>query len=256
MILAIDIGNTNTHFALFNNDKVIKRMIMDDDTIEQERNYNRTAASFVRYNITHVGIASVVPALIRPIFHWSMKKFSIKPLIINNKVKLPINLKVKSPITLGADRICNAVAAYELYKKKKEHIIIVDLGTAITYDVVLKNGNFAGGAIAPGMNLLNTALYDYTAQLPLLDKKELRVPDNPIGKNTNKALQSGIVLSVVDSINGMIARINRQLKKECKIILTGSYANMISGFLDYKAELNENLVSDGIHHIVKYNYGI
>lgn len=256
MILAVDIGNTNTHFALFNNDKIIKRMILDDDVIEQERKYNRTVASFVRYNITHVGIASVVPALIRPIFHWSMKKFNIKPLIINNKAKLPINLKVKSPITLGADRICNAVAAYELCKKKKENVIIVDLGTAITYDVVLKNGNFIGGAIAPGMNLLNTALYDYTAQLPLLTGRELRVPDNPIGKNTVKALQSGIVLSVIDSINGMITRINRQLKKECKVILTGSYTKVIAESIDYKAELNECLVSEGICHIVKYNYGI
>ncbi|RPI17323.1 MAG: type III pantothenate kinase [Ignavibacteriae bacterium] len=256
MILAIDIGNTNTHFTLFSNDKIIKRLVIDDDVIEQERNFNRSVASFVRYNITHIGIASVVPALIRPVFHWSIRKFNIKPLNINNKVKLPINLKVKSPVTLGADRICNAVAAFELNRKKKEPVIVVDLGTAITYDVVLRNGNFVGGAIAPGMNLLNTALYDYTAQLPLLDKKELKVPDNPIGKNTNKALQSGIVLTVIDAVNGMVARINKQLKKQCKVIVTGSYANIVTEYMDHKAELRENLVSEGIYHIVKYNYGI
>lgn len=256
MILAIDIGNTNSHFVLFNNDKIIKRLVLDDDVIQQERKFNRSAASFVRYNITHIGVASVVTSLLKPVFHWSIKKFNTKPLIINNKVKLPVNIKVKSPVTLGADRICNAVAGYELYKKKKENIIVIDLGTAITYDVVTKNGNYIGGAIAPGMNLLNSALYDYTSQLPLLDKKELRYPDNPIGKTTNKALQSGIVFTVIDAINGMINRINRQLKKESRIILTGSYTEIIAESLDFKAEVKENLVSEGINHIVKYNFGI
>lgn len=255
MLLSIDIGNTNTKFCLFKNGIISKKAVFDDELLLHEKKFYTAVSSFRKHKISFIGISSVVPELIKPVFNLCLKNFKIKPLIISNKSKLPIKIKVKSPLSLGSDRICNAAAGYKIFRGK-DNVIVIDSGTAITYDVVLKNGNYIGGAIAPGIHLLNFALNDYTAQLPLLSRNELIFPKNPIGKNTHNALQSGIMLGIADSVNGMINRINQKIGKKCKIIVSGGNAELTSSCIEHNNTVYENLVSKGIFEILRYNYDV
>jgi type III pantothenate kinase len=255
MLLAIDIGNTYSKFCLFKNGTISKKAVFDDELLLHEKKFYKAVSSFRKNKISYIGISSVVPELIKPAFSICLKSFNIKPLIINHKSKLPIKIKVKLPLSLGSDRICNASAGYKIFGGK-DNVIVIDSGTAITYDVVLKNGNYTGGAIAPGIHLLNFALNDYTAQLPLLSRNELIFPKNPIGKNTHSALQSGIMLSIADSVNGMINRINQKIGKKCKILVSGGNAELTSSCIEQNNIVYENLVSKGIYEILKYNYDV
>jgi type III pantothenate kinase len=207
----------------------------------------------VNYRIERIGISTVVVRVRDNLNKLFRRIFGKTPLYISGKINLPVKLKVLNKEELGADRICNAVAGYERYKRK-ENVIIVDFGTATTFDVVLKNGDFIGGAIAPGIYTSAMALSSNTSLLPLIPYKLLDFPNAPIGKNTIEAMRSALMYSALDSMEGMIRRIEKTLRRKFKIILTGNLAKKIKVKTELKVIMRENLVIDGINRILRFNY--
>ena len=251
MFLAIDIGNTLTHAGLFDDLKLKKKIIFPTDEVLTNHELPRKVTVLALKPITKIGISSVVP---KANVYWkylTKKYFDINPVFVQGKMKLPINLEMKMPGKIGSDRLCNAVAGYE-YFKRSYSVIIIDLGTATTYDIVLKNGTFIGGIIAPGIRTSADALHQKTARLPLVSEK-FYFPVNPIGKDTVSAMSSGISYSALDSVEGMVRRLNGKLKVKFKIILTGGFAELIKQRVSFKAVIRKDLVLEGINHILRHS---
>ncbi len=247
MLAAIDIGNTNTHLGIFEGNELIK--ISGFPTADFDISKKLILDFIGKRKLTSVGISSVVPPVNGRINKFFKVNYSIKPFYISTGVYLPLKLALKNPKRAGADRLCNAVSGYE-YFKRKENVIVIDAGTAITYDVVLKNGIYIGGAIAPGLVTLSKSLNQFTSKLPYLKKESLNYISNPIGKNTIEALRSGIVNSFIDSINGMVDRILKNHKMDFKIILTGGDASLAKSKLKYKAVIRQHCILEGINLIL------
>jgi type III pantothenate kinase len=247
MILTIDIGNSFTHMGLFQKNRLVRSTKFQNKFKDK---FSILIKNFIsNTEISKIGISSVVTEMDNFYKKSLIKEYHISPIFISNKLKLPINIKIKHNQKVGADRICNAVFAYEYYKRK-ENVLIIDSGTAITYDIVIKNGDFIGGAIAPGMELLSKSLNQYTSKLPLIKINDLKFPMKPIGKDTKEALSSGILYSIVDSINGMITRIQKYVNDDIKIILAGGNAFLIRKRLDYWVIIKKNCVLEGINIIL------
>ena len=253
MIFAIDIGNSNTHFAVYFRNKIIYLRKFPTYTQSPEK-YLLAVTNKYKRKISAIGIASVVPEKNRLWRRLIKKNFSLNPVFINNNAASPLFLNVKSPQTLGADRICNALAAFE-YFGKKENVIAVDLGTAITYDVVLKNGKYLGGIISPGIKTMAKSLHAFTSKLPMLKKIDMIMPKRVIGRNTVDAIRSGTVYSTLASFEGIIKKIENEIEIKFKIVLTGGFAEYIHASTKLKTVIRENLVLDGINHILGYKNG-
>ncbi|MBI5573106.1 MAG: type III pantothenate kinase [Elusimicrobia bacterium] len=207
-LLAIDIGNTTINFGLFENKKLEKATVF----IKKFKKI-----PFGDYD--GVIIASVVPDATKKI----IRLLKVKPVILNSK-NIPIKIKVKNPQRVGADRLVNAVAAKEIYGVPS---VVVDLGTATTFDVVSKNGDYIGGIIAPGIKISAESLHEKTAKLP---KIKPEVPKNIIGKNTKEAILSGIFYGHLGLIREVINRVQSSefRVQKLKIILTGGYSEFFS----------------------------
>jgi type III pantothenate kinase len=253
LILAIDIGNSITHMAVYDRNRIIYLRKFPTHSQSAEKVLLTTANRY-RRKIGSVGIASVVTGkniLWRRVIK---ENFSLNPVFINKKVYLPLTLNVKSPQKLGADRICNALAAYE-YFGKKENVIAVDLGTAITYDVVLKSGEYLGGIISPGIETMAKSLHAFTSKLPMLKRTDMIMPKKVIGRNTIEAIRSGTLYSALASFEGIMVKIENELKIKFKIVLTGGFAKYIHASTKFNTVIRENLVLDGINYILVYNNG-
>lgn len=226
MLICIDIGNTNTVIGIF-----IKNIL---------RNYYRVFSNhfltvdecgiLIRQlvgeikteKIEGVIIASVVPALTSVYREMSQKYLNSEPVIVSSKLPLGIKILYDDPQQVGADRIANAIAAFELYGGP---VIVVDLGTATTFDVVSEKGEYLGGAISPGIETSSANLFQRTA---LLSRVELKKPDKVIGTNTQDSLKSGIIYGAVGQIDEIVRRIEKELDKKTKVIATGGLADLIS----------------------------
>ena len=240
MILAIDCGNTNTVFALYTSRKQIKKLtswrINNDSKRTADLYYPWLLKMFEvsRFDIksvTGVSIASVVPETLLNIKSLIKKYLNVKTLIVNeNILNLGIEVNIENPREAGADRLVNSYAAAKL---KISPAIIIDFGTATTFDIVGKTGSYNGGIIAPGVNLSLEALYLATANLPkvslrpLVDKKS-----SIIGKNTISAMESGIFWGYVSMIEGLIEKIKSINKfSDYKVIATGGLSNLFKNSL-------------------------
>ena len=251
MNLAIDIGNTYTHLAVFNNNKIIKNT---DVLTNSKAEY--TKAIIFLYNkykqkIKNIGISTVVPKAEKFIILETVKHFKINPLTVNYKSKLPVKIKVKNPGTLGADRICNAVFGYE-YFERKNNVIIADMGTANNYEVVLKNGDFIGGIIHPGIGTSAVALNLKTGKLPLPDIADLKVKSSVIGKNTYDAIQSGLLNSAIFTAKMFISSVEKEYNSRFKVIVTGGFGLKLKKYIKKEAVYRKNTVLDGINCILNY----
>ena len=249
MKLAIDIGNSFSHFAVYNEKKRIFITKCDSKSIKDFKNILKNIS--YNFNITSIGISSVNHNFLRISNDIVTKLFKLKPLIINFKSKLPISIKIKSVNTLGADRICNAVYGHTYYQGK-ENVLIVDLGTANTYDIVTKKGEFIGGIIAPGIMTSSKALNINTANLPLLEYKNLSKGAPLIGKNTFEAIQSGLVNYMKFATEGIVQKAKKQFKGNLKVILTGGSAELLVRKLNFKYIYVQNTVLDAINIILNY----
>jgi len=241
MILLIDIGNTSTVCSIYksNSYQAIKR-------IECEEDIHSTLINYKSYKVEAIALCSVVPNMTNKFIEEIKKIFHIKPFIVSYR-NANIILKVDSNNEVGADRICNAKAAG---KFTNNNCIVVDFGTATTYDVINKEKQFIGGAIAPGIDISANYLIKKAA---LLKNTVLELPKNIIGKNTKTNIQSGVMYSAIFAIEGMIQNIIKEINAETDVILTGGFSKIISPKLAFPHFLNPNLTLNGIQIIYREN---
>ncbi|MBU1298399.1 MAG: type III pantothenate kinase [Bacteroidetes bacterium] len=227
MLLAIDIGNTHTVVGIFDKKELMAHWRLSSTLTRTEDEFWLIVKllcdqiKFPAEKLDGVVISSVVPNLTDIFERLAEKYIKVKPVVVSSDVEIGIKIKYDDPKAVGADRICNAVAAY---KKYRGPAIVIDFGTATTFDIISKRGDYLGGVISPGIETAGGELHRRAARLP---KIELHFPKNIIGKNTVESMQSGIMFGALDAMEGMIKRIKKITGEKTKVISTGGYSKMI-----------------------------
>ncbi len=243
MLLAIDIGNTHTVAGLFEKGilrshwRISSTQARTEDEIASLLNYFFLNEDVKISDLKGVAISSVVPDLTFVYKLMCSRYFNLKPLIINAESKLDMQVKYADPSLVGADRLCNAVAGKELYGTP---LVVIDFGTATTFDCIDKNGDYLGGIISPGINTSIDALHKHAARLPKVD---MDFPKELIGRTTADSIKSGIFFGTVFMVEGMIEKLKTELGQDTKIAATGGLASKIAGktakieFVDFDLSL-------------------
>ncbi len=253
MLLAIDIGNTNTVLGLYRGSELITdwRIRTEQDMTADEYGIlmnNLFAAKNVQFSdVTHMVTSCVVPPMLNTVVEFADKYFALEPLIVGPGIRTGMPIYYDNPKEIGADRIVNAVAAYEKYKST---VIVVDFGTATTFDAVSSEGDYLGGAIAPGIGIASQALFERTAKLP---RVELSRPPSVIGRNTPHSIQSGLLFGYVGLVEGMVARFKQELGQETQVIATGGLAEIIAKETDVIEIVDPWLTLHGLRIIYDLN---
>lgn len=251
MILALDIGNTHTVVGIYDKTKLLGDWRVTSFVTRTEDEFGALVKQFCDdarvplKKISSVGISSVVPNLTDVCIKMSRKYFMIEPVVVSAQVDLGIKVLYDDPNAVGADRLCNAVAGFA---KHRGPLIIVDFGTATTFDVVSKNGEYLGGVIAAGVETSAGELHRRAAKLPKID---LNFPSRVIGKNTVESMQSGILFGALDSMETMIRRISKELDDYPTVIGTGGFSEMMKKQSKVINKHEPTLVLDGIRLIVE-----
>ena len=250
MLLAIDIGNTNITLGVFEEESILDTFRLASDKELPQEEYEILLHSLLKkYDIKACIIASVVDELNNTIKHACDNVFHLNSAILNSELNLGIKINLKNPKEAGADRIANACGAYVLYSKPA---IIVDLGTATTFDILNKSGEFIGGVIMPGLNLQFRALNKSTSKLP---KIEANTVDTAIGNNTADAILSGVIRGSACAIEGLIEQCEKELGAKAVIIATGGYSNLISKYMHRKFDfVNPYLTLEGLRFLYELNF--
>ena len=228
MLLAIDIGNTEIALGVFDGEEL--RATWHIATVIDRRTdeYAALLLNLLRHqeldiaDIKEAAMCSVVPPLLATFKELFERYFHLSPLVVGAGIKTGVRIRMDNPREVGADRIVNAAASHHLYDGP---IIIVDLGTATTFDAVSKEGDYLGGSIAPGIVTAAEALFTRAAVLP---RVELARPEHAIGTNTIDAMQSGLVFGYVGLVEGLVARLRQELGGKAKVVATGGYAELIA----------------------------
>lgn len=250
MLLAIDAGNTNVVFALVDAGRVVQRW-----RISTER--NRTADDYMvwlhqllmisaidKHSITDAIIATVVPPALFNLKQLCRTYFNIEPLVVGEPdCSLGLTINMPNPAEVGADRLVNAIAAHHAYGG---NLIIVDFGTATTFDVVNAAGDYEGGVIAPGINLSMDALYAAAAKLPRIAVEPPQANGRVIGKSTVEAMQSGVFWGYVGLIEGLITRIRAEICADAKVIGTGGLAVLFDTHTNIFHAVDGDLTVNGL----------
>lgn len=248
MLLAIDIGNTNIVVGVFIDGALARHWRLATDTGQSYGEYGPRLKSLLTeagpaIKITGAIIASVVPSL-DGVFKAAVSKYlGVEPLLVGEDVTPRIPVLTDDPSEVGSDRVVNAVAAYSAFKTD---LIVVDFGTAVTFDYVTGKGEYAGGAIAPGITISATALHEKTAKLP---KVEVGRTSTLIGKNTVESMRAGIFWGFVGLVDGIIERMINEVGGSPRIISTGGLAPLIIGSSAYVTESDEFLTLKGLYII-------
>lgn len=254
MLLTIDIGNTNITFGVYNDNQTLQyhwRIKTDLDRMADE--YGIIMLDLMRYEglefqqIKGVVLASVVPPVTR-VFEEMVQRFIKQtPLVVEAGVKTGVHIRYDSPRDVGADRIVDAAATYKLYGGPA---CVVDFGTATTFDAISANGDYLGGAIAPGIGIAAAALFSRTSKLPQVD---LVRPPRAIGTNTVHAIQSGLIFGYVALVEGMVARFRAELGPNMRVIGTGGLAETIARETEVIEIVNPWLTLEGLRLIWEMN---
>lgn len=229
MLLVVDIGNTETTVGLFDGARLVAhwRLVTEvartPDEIGLQLRALLGSREVAAGAIGGTAIASVVPALTEPFDEACQALFGAPPLVVDARTPLPIRLDVLEPLTVGADRIVNTLAASRLYARDT---IVVDLGTATTYDCITADGVFLGGVIAPGMRTSAETLFRRTSKLPAT---ELVAPERTIGRRTEECIRSGVVFGTAEAVDGIVRRIKAEWPdgRVPLVVATGGLAPMI-----------------------------
>ncbi len=236
MILAVDIGNTSAHFGVFRGDKLLKEWRVETGRIMKGLGTGNREQGKIRKVI----VSSVVPSA-----NKSIKKLFSGAVFVNHR-NIGIKIRLKKPSEVGADRLVNALAAYTLYKGP---CIVVDFGTATTFDVISQKGEYLGGAIAPGVLLSRDCLHARTAKLPLIAIKK---PRRVIGKDTLEAMRSGLVYGYISLVEGMIRRIKAEITgngRQVTVIATGGLAELICKHMSVVDRIDTKLTLKGLNYV-------
>jgi type III pantothenate kinase len=254
MLLAIDVGNTNVTIGVFDGDRLahswrlaaLRERTGDELGILITRLFEQAHAPVSA--VTGIAIASVVPPLTRPMEEMSERYFAQQPVVIDaTNAGMPVLYTPAADV--GADRIVNAVAAWEKYGRAGgTPLIVVDFGTGTTFDVISSKGEYVGGVICPGINISAEALFTRAARLPRVD---VRKPPVVIGQNTVNAMQSGLFYGYVEMVDGLVRRIRAELPGGASAIVlaTGGLADVISGESATIQHVDANLTLDGLRLI-------
>jgi len=255
MLLAVDIGNTNITLGIFDGDSLLQSWRLTSEKNKTEDEYGIILNKLLSFhgfkNIDSAVISGVVFPLTE-VFKKAVEKYiNIPVLLITPDMKLGISLDIENPSEVGADRIANAAAVSKLYKLPA---VVVDFGTATTFDIVDKNGNFTGGIIAPGIKISAEALNMFTSLLP---KIRIESSKSVIGKNTVQSILSGIIRGHAAMIEGLISEIEQELGSPVKTIATGGYSELISKYLKRPFDdINPDLTLHGLKMIYELNKSV
>jgi type III pantothenate kinase len=255
MRLMIDVGNTNVVIGLFREQKLTHswRLGTNNSKTEDEiwvaiNTLFDIAGQKIR-DIKGVGLSSVVPEMTLTFRRLIDKYLHQEPLIVDAALDLGMEIKYLDPNAVGADRICNTVAGKKRYGQP---LIVLDFGTATTFDCIDANGDYIGGIICPGIESAATVLHHKAAKLP---KIELRFPAQLIGRNTEESMQSGIMFGSVEMINGLIRMLKEELGTATLVIATGGLAGMIAARTGHIDHIEPDLNLEGINLIYQRNRG-
>ena len=253
MLLAIEQGNTNTLFAVHDGQDWVAQWRAATDAMRTADEYAVWLSQLLGMAGLAMGvmsgciISSVVPQSVFNLRNLSRRYLKVEPMVIGDNVDLGIEIRIEKPSEAGADRLVNAIGAHISYPGA---LLIVDSGTATTFDVVSEDGAFEGGAIAPGINLSMQALHTAAARLPRI---AIQRPDHVIGKGTVEAMQSGIFWGYVSLIEGLISRMKREYPEPLTVIGTGGIASLFeqaTGSIDH---FDHDLTIAGLLEICRRN---
>lgn len=251
-IIAVDIGNTETTVGIGSKDNWDSYRFTTRDTNTPDEllalfNSTFQIKSEVKKDIEGAIICSVVPQATNSFSEAIRKYLNLEPVIVGPGIKTGLKVNIDNPKELGPDRIANSVAGYLI---TETDTVVIDLGTATTFDVVSKNKEYLGGSIAPGIKISLDALTLKTASLKSV---ELDTPNKVIGKNTYEAIQSGVIMGHASMIDSMVEKIILEIDIEPKIILTGGLSKVVQPILNVNVEYIENLTLVGLEEIFKLN---
>ena len=253
MLLAVDVGNTNVTLALFEGERLVADWRV---TSHRERTADELAVELSQLFalrgfdldvVTGVVISSVVPNLNPALIEASRRYLNCEPVMVGPGVKTSVRVRYENPKDVGADRIANALAAFSKYGGP---VVVIDFGTAVTYDAISAEGDYLGGAIAPGVEISLDALVSHTA---MLRRVEAVAPDSVIGRNTITSIQSGLIWGFVAQVEGMVERMIAELGGKATVVATGGQAGMVAGLTHVIQAVDPLLTLEGLRLIYLQN---
>ncbi len=249
MLLALDAGNTNITIGIFRSGELMDHRRLRTVREQTSDEWGILLMSLLRFAgldpkaLDGIVISSVVPPLNGPLAEMSQRYFGTEAMFVTADTDTGLKILYENPSEVGADRIVNSVAALHKYGGP---CVIVDLGTAITFDAVSANAEYLGGIIAAGIGISAEALFSRTARLPLVD---FRKPARVIGTNTVASMQSGLYYGAIGAIDGTVERLIEELGPETRVIATGGQAGLIAGGSRFIRHVDENLTLEGLRLI-------
>ena len=257
MLLAVDVGNTQTQLGVFRDEKLVHQWRASTD---QNRTADELALMFGQFlslvdlsfsrQITGVVLSSVVPRSAQEMREMTERYFGFSPVVVEPGVKTGLAILTDNPREVGADRIANAVAATDMFPG--EPVIVVDFGTAITVDAISERGEYLGGAIAPGIETAASALFQSTAQIA---RVQLIAPENAIGKTTVTSVQSGTVFGTAGMVDGLVTRVMAEIGGTARIVATGGLAPTVIEHCATIETVEPLLTLNGLRLIYERNTG-
>jgi type III pantothenate kinase len=249
VIIVFDVGNTETTVGLFDDSQLRAHWRIVTDVARTPDEFGLLLDGLLRSQgvdveeVSGAAIGSVVPPVTAPLVEACLTWLKVEPVLVDAEAGLPIVLDVEEPLTVGADRIINTLAASRLYKSDT---IVVDLGTATTYDCITADGVFLGGVIAPGLRTSADTLVRRTSKLPAT---ELVAPAHVIGKRTEDCIRAGVMLGAADAIDGLVRRIKREwpTSETPRVVATGGLAELIAPLCEEVDVVEPFLTLLGLH---------